>query len=526
MHEPGVNEAAIRDEIALRPELIELGLATVGKNYHLRNSEGTRGFIDVLARDRHGLFVVIEVKRSDSTAREAIHEVLKYCELLRSERGLRRDQVRAVIASTTWRELLVPFSEMSRVTDYPIEGVELTVDAGFPASLKAQRITPIPVPPERDLSALAVRFEVESVEAAVGMWPEIVARLLEVGVDDALGIVAGNSRRTVLHVALGTVVDGDPRVPTPHPHEDEERGDEGEYRAASQFMTAMGDGELVGPERLRRIMVSNQMEVLQVLRSGRFEGQIDLVDDAEAVRLAEGRAGWNQVMVTLTGKPSHALAWRRLRTRLEYSLLGNPRWNNLLGLWLDEIEANQSSADVVLDVYNPCDLMAALVHGGLGGNLSELIPKLTGGLDVPGDDGRLLHGDLTWDGTPASTAVAAIESVYPEPVDWGMARASGGVWEKDLELLESLGLHYDLFEFMPGDADNAVSRLEEREGILTREPASAGMAWPGRLPFPEWLREVDLNDLLAEYRSSMVPVNGGDQWLHFQGPREGGLAGT
>ena len=102
-------EPLIRDAIAERPELIELGLVTVRANYHLQNSEGTRGFVDVLARDRQGLFVAIEVKRSDNTAREALHEVLKYRELLRRELGLRVDQVRAIIASTTWRELLVPF---------------------------------------------------------------------------------------------------------------------------------------------------------------------------------------------------------------------------------------------------------------------------------------------------------------------------------------------------------------------------------------------------------------------------------
>jgi RecB family endonuclease NucS len=104
-----VTEVDIRDALAARPELLEPGITTVGKNYHLSNSEGARGFIDVLAGDRHGMFVVIEIKRSDSTAREAIHEVFKCCELLRAQRGLRSDQVRGAIPSSTWRELLVPF---------------------------------------------------------------------------------------------------------------------------------------------------------------------------------------------------------------------------------------------------------------------------------------------------------------------------------------------------------------------------------------------------------------------------------
>ncbi len=520
----GTYEAAIRDAIAGRPALVEVGLTTVGTNYHLPKSHGTRGFIDVLARDRHGLFVVIEVKRSDSAAREAIHEVLKYCELLRVERGLRSDQVRAIIASSTWRELLVPFSEISRLSEYPIEGVELVIDSDFPTSLRAERITPLPVPAERDLSALALRIELDSPDGAAAIWPDIVARLADVGVDDALGIVVGNESRTMLHVALGTVVEGDPRVPA----RDDERADgseapegqEGEYEAALHVLKHLTRAELVSPERLTRIIASNRLDVLRVLRAGRFEDQADLVPDLEAVRLAEGTAGWNQVMVTLTGRPSHALAWRRLRTRLDYGLFGNPRWARLLGLWLDEIEQTHPSADVVLHVYNPCDLMAALVHSGLGGDLQRLLPQIEGGLDLPGEDGRLLQGTLVWDGTPVSKAVAAIESVYARPSDWGIARASGGVWAEDLRLLEALGLRYDLFEFGP-DPVGAAWRLDEHDAVLIREPASASMEWSGCQPFPEWLRSVDVGDLMEQYRSTMVPVNGGDQWLVIDGPGEG-----
>lgn len=107
----------------------------------------------------------------------------------------------------------MPFSEMSRVSEYPIEGIKLIIDGDFPASMRAERITPLPVPPERDLSAVALRFELAAPERADALWPRIVERLADVGIDDALGIVAGNDVRTILHVALGTVVEGDPRVP-------------------------------------------------------------------------------------------------------------------------------------------------------------------------------------------------------------------------------------------------------------------------------------------------------------------------
>ena len=74
------------------------------------NELGTRGFIDLFARDTHGHFVLIELKRSASSSRDAIHEVLKYVEGVKAYLGARDHEIRVFIVSTDWTELLVPFS--------------------------------------------------------------------------------------------------------------------------------------------------------------------------------------------------------------------------------------------------------------------------------------------------------------------------------------------------------------------------------------------------------------------------------
>lgn len=507
----------IRDEIAARPEMIEHGLRTLATNYHLPNSEGTRGFVDVLAQDRRGMYVVIEAKRSDSTAREALHEVLKYCELLKRERGLRSDQVRAVIASTTWRELLVPFSELVRTCAYPIEGVELSLGSSPPDSITAKSVDPLPVPPERDLSTLAIRADLEKPDSAVEVWRAIIPVLNHVGVDDAIGIVAGNSERTILHIAIGTIVEGDPRIPTGGDLVEIPAGEGVEYLAATRVIDQFPGFELVSPDRLRRIIDTNGLDVMQILRAGRFEDQRSLVGDDEVLRIAEGVATWSQIRFTGIGMPSQGLAWRRIRQRLDYTLAGNPRWALLVGLWLDEIELAHPSADVVLDVYNPCDLMAALVHSGLGMELSEMLPNVRGGLDLPGDDGRLLHGVLVWNGRGAKNAADLIRSVYPTPNHWARLRGSGGSWESDLELLEVLGLKYSLFEFPP-DRVGGPNLLSASDGRLVRTSATGDLTWPGIHPLGDWMELTNIEYLLDEFRSAMVAVNGGDQWLTVPPP--------
>ena len=80
-----MNEKTLRDYLAEHLDLLEYGMSLVMLNRPLANSHGTRGYIDILARDRRGMLVVVEVKRSNSTAREALHEVHKYVELLHRE---------------------------------------------------------------------------------------------------------------------------------------------------------------------------------------------------------------------------------------------------------------------------------------------------------------------------------------------------------------------------------------------------------------------------------------------------------
>ena len=81
-------ESEIRDALAGDLGDLEDGLELIEKEYKLPNPIGGKGFVDILARDRFGLLVVIEIKRSNTTARQAIHEIFKYTALLRTNHGL------------------------------------------------------------------------------------------------------------------------------------------------------------------------------------------------------------------------------------------------------------------------------------------------------------------------------------------------------------------------------------------------------------------------------------------------------
>ena len=136
-------EATIRDKLAHDLSVIESGLSLIKDEYHVKNPNGADGFIDLFARDRNGNLVVIEVKRSDSSSREAIAELAKYAALLRAAKNLRSSELRLLVVSSTWRELLVPFSELFHNTTYQLEGHKFEIDDQY-NPVRLQKIEPLP----------------------------------------------------------------------------------------------------------------------------------------------------------------------------------------------------------------------------------------------------------------------------------------------------------------------------------------------------------------------------------------------
>jgi len=142
MTEPTTTAARLRDELAKRLELLEPGLTLRGVEYRLPNQHGASGSIDILATDRYAATVIIEIKKSNQTARQALHELHKYIALVKFDHGLRDSQIRCMLISTVWHELLVPFSEFVRSAPWVVYGYQLYLtESGLPD--RAERIAPL-----------------------------------------------------------------------------------------------------------------------------------------------------------------------------------------------------------------------------------------------------------------------------------------------------------------------------------------------------------------------------------------------
>lgn len=119
-------ESELRDLLADNLGLIESGLKLIKVEYAIliTDEDGGKnsGYIDILARDRDGRFVIIELKKSKQSSRSAIHEVYKYLDALALEKTLNYADIRILIVSTEWKELSLSFQVAHQNKNINIEG--------------------------------------------------------------------------------------------------------------------------------------------------------------------------------------------------------------------------------------------------------------------------------------------------------------------------------------------------------------------------------------------------------------------
>ncbi|GAC20317.1 endonuclease NucS domain-containing protein [Paraglaciecola arctica] len=125
-----MTEAEIRTLIAQNIKGFDPKLEVIEEEFKVEMDDGTRGFIDILARDEFGYLTIIELKKSRVSERSAIQQLFKYSAMLKEYLSISQEKIRRVIISTDWRELKAPFAESSANADYPIDGYKLSISNG------------------------------------------------------------------------------------------------------------------------------------------------------------------------------------------------------------------------------------------------------------------------------------------------------------------------------------------------------------------------------------------------------------
>ncbi len=479
------SEEEIRDSLAARLESLEPGLELIETEYKLPNPIGGKGFIDILARDRFGLLVVIEIKRSDATARQAIHEIFKYTALLRSNHGLAEDAVRCVVLSTDWHELRVPFSEFTASVPYHVDGYRIKVDeAGTLTSLEA--VDPIAEQVSLELCPSGLVYLYTTAEGRAAHREERVRAAAEVGITDYLLIEADYSgldphviypfadwfatamvepsRRLEVIERLGLESEEFDIEENPVYLEETLIGEVGSHTSCPGGM----DVESTGPDKFRS--TEADWPPKEIRRYGE-QMSSELRTDEDLLAMVRSDVGGHSALFQQVVSPRVEPVWERVRKDLDQCLLGNDRWSKVTDLYLDELGQKQASA-VAISVFNPLDLLIGLFKAHAEGSTSYLPAMQVVAEPSTEQEFDGIIGFLTWDG----------ETVHQDPQEmldrffdgdifnYFLMRTVNEVWQVEDELLTWHGLQCSTTE-VSGAEEPRLADLHDEGGRLVRGPS-------------------------------------------------------
>jgi hypothetical protein len=196
-------EEQIRDYIAENLDFISKDLTLIQKEFYLQAHIGARGYIDILAKDIFNNFVIIEIKRSEQAARQTINELLKYQGLIKQIYKAQESEIKLIIVSTTWDELIVPFSEICESVF--ISGYKIELNSqNIPKSISI--IEPIePLNLERKISPLQTVELFYTIEKRDSFLKIIKSKLYGMGIEDYVLIKLnsnGSNNRIIYPFAL------------------------------------------------------------------------------------------------------------------------------------------------------------------------------------------------------------------------------------------------------------------------------------------------------------------------------------
>lgn len=514
-----MHEHQVRDLLAANLELLEPGLRLRDTEHRLRSNDGSVAFADILARDKHGNIVVIEVKHKDHAAREAAHQVFKYAEILHREYGQPAGTVRVVIASTTWRELGRSFSGYADKAGFDVRGYHLRLNPEGTDLIGADQVELKEPALAIEPSDTHVTFVFDTRRDRDEAWERLVARGQYYGADHLLGFdfVARPDRDVfgdyLLYLVVGTLNPADDRVGRIRldDEEDDQDSRDAEHRLQRHLLRelmpniAKGGGcDLGSPSILAdRLSSRSSWRFEEHVRScGAFELQADHYNSREWMARATAGSGYLQNMFLGSESPSNRVGWERFKRRIRRSLGTNPDWRELTAAVLEPIGRDTPDADVDVVILNPTDLVGTLTESwpdqfGEGPSLTIRVRRQDG-------EDRRIRG-LLMGRTGVDGFLLRVGLVYRSPEVWRMAHAADEVTEHDLALLEVLGLQYALIEGVAEPEPHfQLHRFEQDEIVTHTIPAGPMQHFHeyGLIPLSMFLAEQrgEVDQLVREYR--------------------------
>lgn len=462
-----VNESKIRDFLSDNLNIIENGLELIDTEYHISNSYGASGRIDILARDIYGHYIIIEIKRSNQTARQALHEIHKYVGLLRLKFKLPSDKIRCIIVSTHWDELLVPFSEFTRNFDYPSEGYKIKIN-NYGKILKIELVNPLGQNETRKLCPEHIIYlcpKNDNIDKGVQVAQSILKKLgvkhfciLEIEYSgDSPYIIYPYGIYLVLEVFSESLknkfikkyqIDSDELQESPWLTETSVISELG--GKLNIFDTA----EIGYPEKFSELLKS--WIIKRIHRYGRLYDAKQLIPDKELINQIAGYDGQNAFIFYAFANPKYKPNWNQVIKDSQYCLMGNKLWIKAFNWFSTFILKKHRDSNISLHIFNPMNILLSIYKVALENDFSYLPQMDLVTVDSKNEDMAIMRSFINWNGKSVNiSAEEIIEKYFGEPFDFFLSSKMMQTMEYDLNIMSDIGLKYE-FMLIEQNEINAI----------------------------------------------------------------------
>jgi hypothetical protein len=520
-----MNENVIRDKLANQLSTFFPELELIKTEYFLPKTDGTRGFIDILARSDKGNYVIIELKRSDNSARQAIHELIKYTEGLKNKLDLKESEIELYLISTEWNELLIPFSSFKEKANYTVSGYKLMIDGG--RLMDCQSVQAIALAGDRLFSPFQTcRHYSSKDKLEIGLQEHILINqerglnnyalivLKSPEIDKAIladyishltneAINAGNLESSnnqiitpdKLHDSKYVIYQSYLRSTKEHylellsedqellkesieNIEDDNLNDE-EALQYFEEQALMNIGrypetefaEMGYPSKFKSMIIEQGFEVCQINAYGTLE-ENELISNELILDEFQGLTGIEKVLFKGQTNSESKLKIDEFSQKSMQCLENNPVWKGHVKHFIESVKQENNNFNLNVTVFNPFNILISLFRY-LKHQTKEFMPFYGLNVDYESETipNKIFYGVLKWNGVECPTLDSIIERYFDgdefklvAPILWG------GDIENNLDVLKCMGLSYSsILVEHKNDVQHSKKVFQDFEFDLIRE---------------------------------------------------------
>ncbi|MFT4270433.1 MAG: endonuclease NucS [Pantoea sp.] len=477
-----VYEEEIRENVAKYLNLLDPSLRLVDQEYFIQTANGRVAYIDILAKDDFGCFTIIEIKKSDQTARSAIQQLMKYAGMLKSKYNIEEDKIRCVVISTVWRELKEAFDEYARVSQYEFKGYTVGYQRNKPPVFHEM----IPEYNKGDLSPLHnfIFFEFSKQKDRDEAYDDFTKTLsqlpscnsvvikMDYEGDDAVIVHPFGfswSMFTTDTVCLEKEVSTLPQRKLEKYHIDIEallpmwELDGEEYALRTRILTEQVRitaevGEYTGLALHSLYNTLSSWKHFPPVGFGRmFTGS--LFDDEDILSMACGFSGDHPYSFMMKTTPERKFQFNMLRKKLDGFLSSNSRWRRQVDFILNTLDEKDIAE---IHIYNPMNFFGLIYD--LREGASERVPQLMIKIKRGNGKNDVFWGGLYWTvKCKKQSAHDAIVSSYGDVAFLKTRMIAARLNESDEKLTDIYGLTYEIYTKVDADVYSVAisdSRVE------------------------------------------------------------------